>query len=551
MEGIDKMKIVVIGGIAAGASAAVKARRTNEECEIVIYEKGSDISYANCGMPYYIGGTIKERDELLIVTKEYLKRRFNIDVRCSVLVTEIDIKKREIVIKDLLKGSTFTDNYDKLIIATGAEPIIPAALQGERVFSLYTLSDMDRMKEFIFKEKPKRALIMGGGFIGLEMAENFKNLGMTVTLVEKAPQLLLPLDPEMASLIEQYLMEKGVNVITGVGIEKIEGNVAFLENGVREKFEIALSSLGVRPNSSLAQKAGCLCGIRGAVKVNEFMETNIPDVFACGDVAENYYRINGEKCWIPLAGSANKQGRIAGYNAATKSEKKKYKGTLGTAIAKFERLVFAVTGFNEKQLKEKGISYKALYLSSEHHAEYYPRSKPIYIKLLGGEDGTVLGGQVVGYEGVDKRIDVIATAIYSKLTFEDLESLDLAYAPPFSSAKDPVIVAGMIGNNINKGELKSFSSLPENISDYVILDVRAAMEHKRGAIKNAINIPIDEVRRRITEIMPYKDKNILVYCATGYRSYIVTKFLQNKGFKNVYNLSGGFFFHGNKRRSDN
>ncbi len=540
------MKLVVVGGVAAGASAAVKARRTSENCEIVIYEKGANISYANCGMPYYIGGTIKERDELLVVTKEYLKRRFNIEVKCNSLVKQVLPEKKKIVIEDRLTGLVFEDNYDRLILATGAEPITPAPLKGEKVFQLYTLGDMDRIKSFIENKCPKKALIMGAGFIGIEMAENFQNLNMDVVIVEKVPQILLPFDTEMSKIVERYIKNKGINVITGVGVSKIEGDAAYLENGQVIEFDIALSSLGVRPNSALAKNAGIECGLRGAVKVNEFMETSIKDIFACGDVTENFYRINGEVCWIPLAGSANKQGRIAGFNAVCEGEKKRYKGTLGTAIAKFHNIVFGVTGFNEKQLQERGIGYSAHFLTSEHHAGYYPGGQPLYIKLLADLSGKVLGGQVIGYEGVDKRVDVIATAIYAGLTYEDLESLDLAYAPPFSSAKDPVIVAGMIGNNIVKKEVRSVFKLPENINDFVLLDVRSIAENRRGALKNAINIPIDEIRARVNELETLKEKKIIVYCATGYRSYIVTKFLQNIGFKHVYNLSGGYFFNGNR-----
>jgi len=540
------MKLIVVGGVAAGASAAVKARRTTENCEIVIYEKGANISYANCGMPYFIGGTIKERDELLVVTKEYLKRRFNIEVRCNSLVKELLPQKKKIVIEDVLTGNIYEDCYDKLIIATGAEPITPPSLQGDKVFQLYTLSDMDRIKEFIQKERPKRALIMGAGFIGIEMAENFQHLNMEVFIVEKAPQILLPFDPEMAKLVEEYLKKQGINVVTGVGVSKIEDDRAYLENGDVIKFDIALSSLGVKPNSSLAKNAGIECGLRGAIKVNEFMETSIKDIYACGDVAENFYRINNEVCWIPLAGSANKQGRIAGFNAVCSGEKKSYKGTLGTAIAKFHSIVFGATGFNEKQLVEKGISFTSHYLTSEHHAGYYPGGQPLYIKLLGDTKGKLLGAQVVGFEGVDKRVDVFATSIYSGLTFDDLESLDLAYAPPFSSAKDPVIVAGMIGNNIVKGEVKTLSKLPENITDFVLLDVRTKVENKVGALKGAVNIPIDEIRKRVHELEAYKDKKIIVYCASGYRSYIVTKFLQNSGFKEIFNLSGGYFFNGKR-----
>lgn len=542
------MRLLIIGGVAAGASAAVKARRTSEAWEIVIYEKGVHISYANCGMPYYIGETIKDRDELLIVTKEYLKRRFNIDVKCSSFVKEILPREKKIVVEDRTTGNSYQDYYDKLVIATGAQPIIPDALQGENVFQLYTLSDMDRMKDFIMKRTPKNALIMGAGFIGIEMAENFKNIGVSPFIVEKAPQVLLPLDAEMAILVENYLKKKGINVLTGVGIKEVKGNTAILENGDNIKFDIALSSLGVKPNSDLAKKAGLECGLRGAIKVNSFMETSDKDILACGDVAENFYSMNHDICWIPLAGSANKQGRIAGFNAVTNGNKKCYKGTLGTAIAKFYDLTFGVTGYNEKQLIEKGVNYNSLYLISEHHAGYYPGSKPLYIKVLGNEDGKILGAQIVGFDGVDKRIDVLATAIYSGLTFEDLESLDLAYAPPFSSAKDPIIIAGMIGNNITNKEIKSFSKIPSNISEYIVLDVRSVPETRMGTVKNAINIPIDEIRKRVDELTCYKDKKILVYCASGYRSYIVTKFLQNLGFKEVFNLSGGYFFNGGTRQ---
>lgn len=536
------MRLVVIGGVAAGASAAVKARRTNEDVEIVIYERGSFISYANCGLPYHIGGIIKDRDELLIVTKEYLKRRFNIDVYCNCNVTEIKPEEKKLVIENLHDRKIFQDSYDKLVIATGAEPIKPPSLQGENVFQLYTLSDMDKLKSFIEKEKPKKALVMGAGYIGIEIAENFLNLGIDITIVEKAHQIILPLDPEMALIVEQEIKKAGANVIKGVGIVEIKGNTACLENGEKIDFDFALSSLGVKPNSQLAKKAGIVCGIKDAIKVNEFMETSVKDIYACGDVVENFYTLNGDTAWIPLAGSANKQGRIAGYNAVTNGNPKSFKGISGTAIAKFHNITFGVTGFNEKLCKDKQIEFQAHYLVSEHHAGYYPGGKPLYIKVLGDKRGKILGAQVVGCEGVDKRIDVFATAIYAGLSFDDIEMLDLAYAPPFSSAKDPVIVAGMIGNNIAKQEIKSVSKLPEDVGDYIVLDVRTKAENKMGAIKGAINIPIDEIRERLSELEKFKDRKIIVYCATGYRSYIVTKLLSNLGFKNVYNLSGGYFF---------
>lgn len=540
------MRLVIIGGVAAGASSAVKARRTSEDCEICIYEKNDYISYANCGMPYYVGNVIKNRDELLVVTPEYLKKRFNIDVKIRSEVIKILPDLKKIVVKDLVTGNTFEDRYDKLIIATGAIPIIPDSIKGEAVFSLYNLNDMDRIKDFIENENPKKALVLGGGFIGIEMAENLKNLGMNVIIVEKMNQILPPFDPEMANLVKNAIECSGIKVITGAGVDRIEKNIAHLENGDRVDFDIAIASLGVKPNSKLAIEAGIQTGIRGSIKVNQYMETSMLDIYSAGDVAENFYRINGEPTWIPLAGSANKQGRIAGYNAVSLKSKKEYKGTLGTAIAKFENCVFASTGFNEKKLQQEGWEYISFYLVSEDHADYYPGSKTMYIKVLGDKTGKILGAQIVGEDGVDKRIDVFASAIYAGLTFEDIESFDLAYAPPFSSAKDPVIVAGMIGNNIIKGEMPALSKLSKKVEDVIILDVRTVGEFKKGAFDNAINIPIDELRNRIGELDIYRGKKIIINCATGYRSYIATRQLLNKGFAEVYNLSGGYTIHGKK-----
>jgi len=539
------MKLIIIGGVAAGASAAVKARRTSEDWEIVIYEKGDYISYANCGMPYYIGNVIKNREDLLVVTPEYLKRRFNIEVRTKHEVLKIQHEQKKIIIKDISSGGVFEDKYDKLIIATGAIPVIPDSIKGERVFSLYTLSDMDRIKRFIDENRPQKAIILGGGFIGIEMAENLKKLGVHVTIVEKMPQILSPFDVEMAQIVKLKLLKSGINVITGVGVEKIDGKTAFLENGMSVDFDIAIASLGVKPNSKLALEAGISLGLRDSIKVNKFMETSIKDILAAGDAVENFYRINNEPTWIPLAGSANKQGRIAGYNAVSQN-KKEYKGTLGTAIAKFENCVFATTGFNERKILQEGSDYICFYLVSEDHADYYPGSKTMYIKVIGDKKGRILGAQIVGEEGVDKRIDVFASAIYAGLTFEDLESLDLAYAPPFSSAKDPVIVAGMIGNNIIKGEMPALSKLDNSIKDAVIIDVRTKKEFEKGCFEGAVNIPIDEFRNKMEELDVYRGKRIIVNCATGYRSYIVTRQLLNRGFKDVYNLSGGYVIHGTK-----
>lgn len=539
------MKLVVIGGVAAGASSAVKARRLSEEWEILVYEKNNYVSYANCGMPYYIGDIIKNRDDLLIVTPKYLKDRFNINVKTKHEVIKIIPENKKILVKNLINNEVFEDNYDKLIIATGASPIIPDSIKGERVFSLYNLNDMDRLKTFIENEKPKNALVMGGGFIGIELAENFLHLGMKVTIIEKMNQILAPFDPEMADIVLERLRSNGINVITGVGVSGIDGNFAHLDNGDVVKFDLGIASLGVKPNSKICENTGIELGLRNSIKVNKYMETSVKDIYAAGDVAENYYRINGEPTWIPLAGSANKQGRIAGYNAVA-NNKKEYKGTLGTAIAKFGDCVFAVTGFNEKKLLQDGVDYISFYLVSQDHADYYPGSKAIYIKVLGDKEGRILGAQIVGEKGVDKRIDVFASAVYAGLTFEDLESLDLAYAPPFSSAKDPVILAGMIGNNILRGEAPTLWKIPEELEKYVILDVRSHGELKEGTYPNAINIPINQLREKIDTLEPYRNNKILIGCATGYRSYIATRMLLNKGFSEVYNLSGGYKIHGRK-----
>lgn len=537
------MRLLVIGGVAAGASSAVKARRTREDVEIIIFEKNDYISYANCGMPYFVGDVIKNRDDLLVVTPEYLSRRFNIDVRVKNEVIKIEPEAKKIVIKNHNNSETYEEHYDKLIIATGASPIAPSSFKGDNVFTLYSLEDMDKIKNFVINKKPKKALVLGGGFIGIEMAENFLHLGMEVTICEKAEQILLPFDKEMAKIVEDYIENSSVKLIKNKGVDKIEEGIAYFEDGSTLNFDIALVSLGVRPNSKLAKEAGLTLGIRDTIKVNEYMETSEKDIYSAGDVVENFYTFDKSKVWIPLAGSANKQGRIAGYNAVCDDKKKIYKGTLGTAIAKFKDLSFACTGYNEKMLKDKAIEYIKFYLVSESHAGYYPNPKELYIKVLGDRNGRILGAQVIGFEGVDKRIDVFATALYSGLTFEDLESLDLAYAPPFSSAKDPVIVAGMIGNNIVRKEVSSVDSIP---SDAIVLDVRTKLENSRAKIESSLNIPIDEIRKRIYEIENIKDKKIIIHCATGHRSYIVTKMLKNLGYNDVSNLTGGYFFYSKK-----
>ncbi|MCX7903205.1 MAG: FAD-dependent oxidoreductase [Caloramator sp.] len=535
-------RVIIVGGVAGGASAAARLRRLDENIEIIMFERGDYISFANCGLPYYIGGTIKERQNLLVQTEEGMEKRFNIDIRVRSEVTKIyrDTKEVEVV----SEGKTYKEKYDYLILSPGAAPFVPPILGVEKsnIFTLRNMADVDRIKSYINEKSPKKAVVIGGGFIGVEMAENLKDAGLEVTLVEAMDQILGPFDIEMARILEKEMNDHGVEVITSDGVEKFEGEGRIkvsLKSGKILEADMVILAIGVRPETKLAKEAGLEIGERGGIKVDEYLRTSDPNIYAVGDAIEVKDLVTGAWTLVPLAGPANKQGRIAADNICGRNVK--YTATQGTSILKVFDMTAASTGANEKTLKRMGIPYLKSYTHSGSHAGYYPGAFTMTIKLLfSPEDGKVLGAQVVGRDGVDKRIDVIATAIRHGLTVYDLEELELAYAPPYSSAKDPVNMAGFTAANILKGDMKiihweEIDKLDRN--EYFIVDVRTDLEYETGHIEGAVNIPVDELRGRLNEIP--RNKKIVVYCKVGLRGYIAYRILLQNGY-DVYNLSGGY-----------
>lgn len=537
-------KFVITGGVAGGATAAARLRRLNEHAEIILLERGEYISFANCGLPYYIGGAIKKRDALLVTTAEDFTQRYHIDIRPFSEVVSIDRKNKTVTIKN--HGHTYTESYDKLILSPGAAPLRPPlkGIDDPRIFTLRNIPDTDRIKSFVDKANPKTAVVVGGGFIGLEMAENLAHRGIEITLVEMADQVMAPLDPEMAHFVHQYLKQKKVV------LELKNGITGFTDKGVQLAVEttsgrtilcdMVLLSAGVRPENELAVQAGLPTGQRGGILVNDALQTQDPDIYAVGDAIETRDMITGLGTMTALAGPANKQGRIAADNVA--GRRSTFKGTLGTAVAKIFDMTVASTGKNEKSLKAQGIPFVKCYTTSGSHASYYPGSEMMTIKLLfSPSSGKVLGTQVVGGKGVDKRVDVIATAIKGGLTVFDLEELELAYAPPYSSAKDPVNIAGFVAANILRGDMQPI--YPEDITslgpeNHILVDLRTPGEIKLlGALPGSINIPVDDLRNRLSELD--KEKTIILYCAVGLRGYIGYRILYQSGFT-VKNLCGGF-----------
>lgn len=538
------MKVLIIGGVAGGASAAARLRRLDEEVEIVMFERGNYISFANCGLPYYIGGTIRERERLLVQTPAGMNKLFNIDVRVNNEVVKIDRQAKVVEVNNTKTGETYLEPYDYIVLSPGAEPVKPPipGIEGSNIFSLRSLDDTDRISRYLKQAEVNSVIIVGGGFIGLEMAENIHALGAKVTVVEAAKQVMAPLDPEMASIVHRYMTGKGVRLLLNQGVTSFADENGMkkltLKSGEAISADAVILAIGVKPESKLAREAGLELGERGTVRVNEYLQTSDPNIYSVGDVIEVVDFVNGYKTYIPLAGPANRQGRIAADNIA--GRKVAYRGTQGTSIAKVFDLVVACTGNNEKTLTQLGTQYEKSYTVNASHAGYYPGAIPINIKLIFDKDGKILGAQAVGIKGVDKRIDVLATAIRAGLTVYDLEELELAYAPPFSSAKDPVNMAGYVAANILKGDMEAAHW--HDIKDLdpgktVLLDVRTPMEFTRGHIEGAINISVEKLRDKIDEIP--KDKEIIVYCQVGLRAYYAARFLMQKGF-NVKNLSGGY-----------
>ena len=536
-------KVLIVGGVAGGASTATRLRRLDENLEIVIFEKGEYVSFANCGLPYYIGDIIQNRESLLVQTPESLKARFNLDVRVNSEVVGVNGKDKKVKVKTK-NGEEYEEIFDFLVLAPGAKPIFPAikGIENKKIFTLRNINDMDRIKSGIKNNNIKKVTVIGGGYVGVETAENLKHLGIDTTLIEAAPHILAPFDSEISNVLEFELLNNGVNLLTSekvIEFQEVENEINIkLESGKSVTTDMVILSIGVSPDTNFLQNSGINLGERGHILVNENLETNLKGVYALGDsiLVKNY--ITNQDVAIPLAGPANRQGRIVAGNIVGRNEK--YKGSLGTAIIKIFELTAASTGLNERSLKQLNIPYEKIYLHPNNHAAYYPGASPISIKALyNKENKKILGAQAIGVSGVDKFIDVIATSIKFKATIDDLTELELAYAPPFLSAKSPANMLGFIGQNIEDGLLEQV--FMEDLKNYnekenIILDVREELELIGGKFNNSINIPLSELRKRYNELP--KDKKIWTYCAVGLRGYIVSRFLSQKGYK-VKNLAGG------------
>ncbi|WP_042374252.1 CoA-disulfide reductase [Neobacillus jeddahensis] len=537
-------KIIIVGGVAGGATAAARLRRISEEVEIILVERGEHISFANCGLPYYIGETIKDREKLVVQTVKGMSERFNLDIRNLSEVVNIHPEAKNVTIKNVKTGVVYEESYDKLLLSPGARPIvppIPGLNENQTLFTLRNIPDTDKIKNYVDSHHPKKAVVIGGGFIGIEMAENLADRGIEVTIIEKSNQIMAPIDIEMASILHTHVKEKGVKLIFENGIESFsdQGKKVNLSDGTEIETDMTILSIGVRPENELAKVAGLELGERGGIVVNEFLQTSHEDIYAVGDAVEVVDYISSTRAMIPLAGPANRQGRMAANNMMGKKEK--YQGTLGTSIAKVFDLTVAATGNNEKILKHLGLSYEVVHIHPSSHAGYYPGAAPIALKLIfDKETGKIFGAQAVGADGVDKRMDVIATAIKGGLTVEDLTNLELSYAPPYSSAKDPVNMAGYVASNIMEGELETIQwhEIDEIVAGGgLLIDVREPMEREFGFIKGSINIPLNDLRCKMIQL-PH-DKPIYVSCQVGLRGYLATRILNKSGFK-AMNLDGGW-----------
>jgi NADPH-dependent 2,4-dienoyl-CoA reductase/sulfur reductase-like enzyme/rhodanese-related sulfurtransferase len=539
-----KKRILIVGGVAGGTSCAARARRLDEEAEIIIFERGSHVSFANCGLPYHIGGVIPDESALTVTDASVFKERFNIEVRLQSEVTAVDRANSEIEVRGLLTGKLYRERYDALVVAPGAAPIRPPlpGIDLPGIFTLRTIPDSRKILDWLQRTQAKTAIIAGGGFIGLEMAENLVNRGLEVTLVEMLNQLLPPIDPEMAWPIEERLRERGVNVLLGdgaAGFKAGEGTRTRVElkSGASREADIVILSIGVRPESTLARGAGLELGERGGIRVDSQMRTSDPKIWAVGDAVEVRDAITGQWASIPLAGAANRQGRVAADSICGRQTE--FREVQGTAICGVCGLTIAMTGASEKTLKRAAITdYETIYLHPRQHAGYYPGSKPLHLKLLFRKsDGRILGAQAVGEEGVDKRIDVIAIAIQKAGTVYDLEEAELCYAPQFGAAKDPINMAGMIAANVLRGDVQAAPWESLNHNGYLLLDVRETAEFLEGHIPGASNIPLPELRRRLTELP--REKEIRLYCGVGQRAYYASRLLKQRGFR-VKNFPGGY-----------
>ncbi|MEG0301567.1 FAD-dependent oxidoreductase [Cetobacterium sp.] len=537
-------KVLIVGGVAGGASTATRLRRLDETLEIIMFEKGEYISFANCGLPYHIGDVIKNRESLILQTPEKIRKRFNIDVRNNSEVVSIDAANRNVAVKKL-NGEIYMESFDSLVLAPGAKPILPniEGIVSDKIFTLRNIKDMDMIKESLKNKNIKNAVVIGGGYVGVETAENLKNLNIETTLIEASENILSPFDPEISNILEYEVINNGINLLLKervIKFEESENSIKiYLESGKTLESELVILSIGVTPDTEFLKDSGLLLSEKGHIIVDEYLRTNFENIYALGDAILVNNLITDSQCFIPLAGPANRQGRIVANNIF--GEKEKYSGSLGTAILKVFDLTAASTGINEKILKNSNISYQKIYLHPNNHANYYPGATPLTIKVVfNKENKKILGAQCIGRDGVDKFIDVIATSLHFKGTIDDLKELELAYAPPFLSAKSPTNMIGFIGDNILNNrlneiyidDLKHYDS-----SKHFILDVREEIELVTGFFENSVNIPLSELRDRVDEIP--KDKEIWTYCAVGLRGYLSERFLSQNGY-NVKNISGGY-----------
>ena len=544
-------RLVIVGGVAGGASAAARARRLCERCEIVVLERGPHVSFANCGLPYFVGGEIAQQDDLLLQTPASLRARFNLDVRVHSEVTAIDRARREVHVSDRASGRQSSLPFDSLILSTGAAPLRPPipGIDRDGHFTVRNIPDVDRIQAWI-RDHPggRRAIVVGGGYIGLEMAEQLTRRGLETVVVEAMPQVMAPLDPEMAAWLQGELCENGVGLHLGDSVagfeppreaETAQASVVVLRSGKRLQADLVVLGLGVRPEVSLARDCGLELGAAGGIRVDDTLRTTDPAIFAVGDAVEVRDRVTGALGVVPLAGPANRQGRIAAENALGRDSR--YAGTWGTAILRLFRLSAGCTGANERALRRAGIPFEVLHLHPGSHAGYFPGAEPIAMKVLFAPDtGRLLGAQAVGRDGVDKRIDVLATALKAGMTVHDLAELELAYAPPFGSAKDPVNLAGMAAQNVLRGDvvLAQWNEVAAlDPGQTLILDVRRSEERARGMIEGAMHIPLDELRSRLGELP--RDREIVVHCQSGQRSYFASRILSQNGFR-VRNLTGSY-----------
>lgn len=543
------MKIVIVGGVAGGATTAARIRRLDEHAEIIIFERSGYISYANCGLPYYIGDAITDSEELTLQTPEGFYSRFRVDVKVHHEVIDIHPEIKKVSVMNLKSGEVFQENYDKLVLSPGAKPAQPrmSGIGIDKLFTLRTVEDTFRIKEYINKNHPKSVVLAGGGFIGLEMAENLRELGMDVTIVQSSKQLMTPFDFDMASIIHSKMRKHGIKLKLGYtvdGFEEKHGGVdVLLKNSPSIYADMVVLAIGVIPDTALAKKAGLKLGIKGSIVVNDRMETSVPDIYAAGDAVQVKHYVTGNDMLISLAGPANKQGRIIADNICGGDSR--YLGSQGSSVIKIFDMTAATTGINENYAREAGLNADTVILSPMSHAGYYPNGKVMTVKVV-FEKKTyrLLGAQIIGYDGVDKRIDVLATAIHTGMKATQLKDLDLAYAPPYSSAKDPVNMVGFMVDNIEKGFLKQWHikdiDTLFNDKNVTMLDVRTSEEFNSGHIEGFKNIPVDELRERLEEIE--KNKPVYLICQSGLRSYIASRILEGNGFE-TYNFSGGFRFY--------